>query len=84
MTDTIASLAEARWDKVTDPSAHSIVDMLRIAANRIEAGDIAADHAIVVYTKAGEATGWLQAGSLDVYGQVGLLHRGAHLMMHDV
>ena len=72
------------------PFAHSVIALrLRAVAEMgrqmaVDVTDGGADHAIVVYTKPGEATGWLQAGSLDAYGQIGLLHRGAHLMMHEL
>lgn len=79
MTDVV-NLAERRWDADNDTRSHSIVDMLRIAIDRLERGDIEGDHAILLLGTAnaetnGNGMDWLQAGKFDFYQQVGMLER---------
>ena len=77
-----ASLSERRWDKVSDPAAHSLRDMLMVALARLERGELEADHMVVVYSRLSDGqpyTGYLQAGSFDPFAQVGMLHHAIKL-----
>ena len=79
MTDTPISLSEARWDRCGRTEDLSVVDMLRAVIAKIERGEIKADHAFLclgeVVAYRGVSSQWMQAGSFNVYGQIGLIER---------
>lgn len=79
MDDRPVSLAEARWNRCGRTEELSVVDMLRAALAKIERGEIKPDHAFLclgeVVAYRGVSSQWMQAGSFNVYAQLGLLER---------
>lgn len=84
----IADLSERRWQKAAAPDELKPVDALRQAIREIEAGTIDADHLLIcigaVDGEGGVSTDWLQAGPLNLYGQLGLLERVKGLIVESV
>jgi hypothetical protein len=83
----IPSLVERRWETNDDPKAHRPADMLRLAADRIDRGEIAGiEHAILVLGgvpangEKGKRVRYLQAGQYDHFGQLGLIHSCANML----
>jgi hypothetical protein len=81
------SLVERRWNTTDDPKAHRPSDMLRLAADKIDRGEIAdVEHVIILIGSAspkGELSKrlrYMQAGRYDHFGQLGLIHSCAHLL----
>ncbi len=83
MTDPV-SLSARRWAKGDgSPANHSVREMLEAAIARLDAGEIAADHAILVYATEVDGVGddgYMQAGSFSPYAQAGLIYRGVELL----
>ena len=77
-------LSRRRWEQLDDPAAHKPETALAAAAEHIARDG--ADHVLVIIArKLGEGIGhrYLSAGSLDHFGQLGLLAATQALMLND-
>lgn len=86
MSDVV-SLAERRWETNDDPKAHKPHDMLRLLADRLEHGDLKDAEPVIVLVGAeppdgglGKRLRYMQAGSYDHFGQLGLITSCAHML----
>lgn len=69
----LVSLSARRWENGGNlPDAHAPRDALEAAVARIDAGDINPTHVIIAFVE-GERAGFMQAGKLNAYAQLGLL-----------
>jgi hypothetical protein len=73
-----------RWEKDTDPKSHPPVTALREALRQLEAGEIEAEHIMVVHahhdSDGVSHVGFLQAGKFCELAQVGMMQRAARLI----
>lgn len=78
------SLAARRWAKDTDPKRHDPATALLEALRQLEAGEIHADHIVVVHGHHDEDgvshVGYLQAGKFSELEQCGMMSRGLRLI----
>lgn len=75
----MSELTARRWEKGSGkPAEHPVAEALEVAAHRIRTGEWPATHVIVVVGYVNEdraaETSFTQAGPLDAYGQIGLMH----------
>jgi hypothetical protein len=82
------NLASRRWDSGDGrPGSHSVRDMLEVALAKLESGELGTvDHAILVWGRETDGVGedgYFQAGSFNVFAQVGLLERGLTLLKKE-
>lgn len=82
MTEPI-SLAARKWGRDTNPANHQPQVALHEALRQLEAGEIEADHVMVIHgyhDDAGKSqVGYLQAGKFSELEQCGLLARALRL-----
>lgn len=87
MADGISNIATKRWEKETCPNRTSIRDMLVVALERLDAGELLADHMIIAFghtTDDGRfGTGYFNAGSFNDFAQIGLLEHAKKAMAGD-
>ena len=80
----VADLSARRWAANGDPEAQSPLTALAEARRQLEAGEIEAEHVIIIYGHIDESgasqTGYFQAGTFNEFGQVGLVQRGLRLI----
>ena len=79
------SLARHRWDNGDGkPGSHSVRECLEVMLAKLNAGEIEADHVVIAHGRIREDgavnDGYMQAGKLDPYGQIGLLYRVCFLL----
>lgn len=77
----VVDLDSARWTGNKTPADHKPVEALKAAIRAIEEGHIDATHVVIGIASTSEKrTHMFQAGPFDYWGQVGLVHRLAHVV----
>ena len=77
-------ISRRRWDQIADPAKHKPETALAVAAEHI--AEHGADHVLIIIAKKldeGSGHRYLSAGSLDHFGQLGLLAATQALMLND-
>jgi hypothetical protein len=80
---SVSTIEEARWKKGNSPNDHRVRDMLVAAIAQLDSGEIEADHAVLIWGQSKDNQGddgYMQAGSLEAFGQIGLVYRGLQLI----
>lgn len=77
------SLTARKWQRDTNPKSHAPETALREALRQLEAGEIQADHIMVIHahhTELGVShVGYLQAGKFSELEQCGMMLRAGRL-----
>lgn len=86
MTD---ELTKARWRKNTNPADHPPERALEVALHDIRTGKVKPEHILICIRHVDSddemqaATQYYQAGTLDTFGQIGMLERIKHIMLNE-
>lgn len=88
VTEKPISLAAKRWSKNDNPALHKISDMLMVALEKLNSGELKAEHMIIIYGSEGDdwrgsSFGFMQAGTFVPFAQLGMLHGAIRLMDED-
>ncbi len=89
MVDQPVPIGAKRWNSnpSDNPADYSVRDMLVTALARLDAGELAADHLVLVIGHIDEnrmvGTNMMQAGSFDSYAQLGLMHDATRIFLHE-